>query len=97
MYIQCKKDFLKGRFKFQKDAQCPITNIIGDTYYFFYPDGTSDFISTGYLNELKEYVEVRKETSSYSSCNHDMRERIWNLIICSGCEELIEVLEEKTP
>lgn len=92
MYIQCNKDFLKGRFKFKKDDKCPITNIIGNAYYFEYPDGCSDSISTSYLEDLKEYVEVKKETL----CNHpvDKREQIYNLIICSDCQELIEILEK---
>lgn len=90
MYVKCNEDFLKGRFKFKKGMKCPITNICENTVYFEYPDGTNDFISTSYLEEFNEYVEVSEETL----CKHSIenREQIDNLIICSECQELIQII-----
>lgn len=91
MYIQCKKDFNKVLFDFKKDDKCPITNIVDDCIYFISSNGKPDNISKHYLEVNKEYLEIKKE----KLCKHDNIIKVFNLILCSECDELISIQDKK--
>jgi len=93
MYILCKEDFNKVNFNFIKGKKYPITNVEGDCCYFNYPKGETRGISSqigiDYLEENKEYLEIVNERL----CPHENTEQVYNLLICSECNELVKILK----
>jgi uncharacterized protein (DUF2237 family) len=85
MYILAKKDFNKICFNFKEGNKYPITNIFEDSYCFIDENDYGRTISKNYLKEQKEYLELKKE----KLCTHNSEVKIYDIIICSKCGEVI--------
>lgn len=88
MYIYCKKDFNKICFKFKSGVKYPIVSIEKDCYNFISEKDYADSISKGYLNDNREYLELRKE----KICNHSKENyiEVFGNTLCHVCHEIIK-------